>query len=396
MIYHFFIIFFWTFSFLACEASERKVCLNMIVKNESQVITRCLESVKPLIDYWVIVDTGSDDGTQQIIKEYLKDIPGELHERPWLNFSHNRNEALQLAMNKGNYILFMDADDTLVYPKDYRWPSFDKDCYYMTIRYSGSRYFRIFLIRSTPDWNWVGILHEAISSPQIKSSALLEEIYYNVNGGGNRSQDPQKFLKDAKILEEGLISEPNNSRYVFYLAQSYKDAQVYDKALLNYEKRVGMGDWDQEIFYSMYQVGLLQETMQKDPEVLLESYKKAYSFCPSRVEPLYRIANYQRQKGNHQEGYNAALLGLSKPPATSDALFIEQWIYDYGLLLEFSICAYWLEKYSESLLASQLILSQKDLPENVRTCVENNLAQWIKSKLIESLKKDTEFVKANN
>src|SRR2546428_69578 len=74
--------------------TKHKICLNMIVKNESHVITRCLGSVLPLIDYWVIVDTGSDDGTQKIIKDFMqeKGVSGELHERPWINFSHNRNE----------------------------------------------------------------------------------------------------------------------------------------------------------------------------------------------------------------------------------------------------------------------------------------------------------------
>ena len=55
-------------------AIKQKICLNMIVKNESKVIKRCLDSIMPLIDYWIIVDTGSDDGTQQIIKNYLKMI----------------------------------------------------------------------------------------------------------------------------------------------------------------------------------------------------------------------------------------------------------------------------------------------------------------------------------
>src|SRR5690242_19150411 len=82
----------------------RKICLNMIVKNESAVIRRCIDSVRPLIDYWVIVDTGSTDGTQKIIKNHLKDIPGELYQRPWKNFEHNRNEALTLAKGKSDYI----------------------------------------------------------------------------------------------------------------------------------------------------------------------------------------------------------------------------------------------------------------------------------------------------
>ena len=72
----------------------------MIVKDESHVIERSLASAKPLIDYWVIVNTGSTDGTQDVIREFLKDIPGELHERPWKNFGYNRTEALELAREK--------------------------------------------------------------------------------------------------------------------------------------------------------------------------------------------------------------------------------------------------------------------------------------------------------
>ena len=55
----------------------KSVCLNMIVKNEKRVIQECLLSVKPLINYWVIVDTGSSDGTQNIIKRTMQGLPGE-------------------------------------------------------------------------------------------------------------------------------------------------------------------------------------------------------------------------------------------------------------------------------------------------------------------------------
>ena len=109
---------------------RRSVCLNMIVKNESHVIRRCLASLKPVIDYWVIVDTGSVDGTQEVIREYLQDIPGELHERPWVDFAYNRNEALALAKNLSDYLLFIDADDTLVFAVEAVLPPLSEGAYY--------------------------------------------------------------------------------------------------------------------------------------------------------------------------------------------------------------------------------------------------------------------------
>jgi glycosyltransferase involved in cell wall biosynthesis len=94
-------------------ASGQTVCLNMIVKNEAGVVQRCLDNVLPFIDHWIIVDTGSTDGTQKIIQDHLSDVPGELHERPWRNFGANRSEALELAKSKADYVLIIDADDVL-------------------------------------------------------------------------------------------------------------------------------------------------------------------------------------------------------------------------------------------------------------------------------------------
>ena len=99
----------------------QRIGLNMIVKNEAHVIERCLATVKPWIDHWVIVDTGSTDGTQEVIRNFLRDIPGTLHERPWVDFSHNRNEALELARPTADYLLFIDADETLAMPAGFRW-----------------------------------------------------------------------------------------------------------------------------------------------------------------------------------------------------------------------------------------------------------------------------------
>src|SRR5271170_959863 len=109
------------------------ICLNMIVKNEASVIRRSIASARPIIDHWVIVDTGSTDGTQDIIRDHLRDLPGELHERPWRDFAFNRSEALELARRKSNYTLVIDADDTLEIAAGITIPALTADAYTIEI-----------------------------------------------------------------------------------------------------------------------------------------------------------------------------------------------------------------------------------------------------------------------
>src|SRR5437879_11130759 len=80
-------------SFASCFASSMRICLNMIVRNEGLVIERCLNSVRPFIHSWAIADTGSTDNTQAIVRNALRDLPGQLIERPWVDFSTNRNRS---------------------------------------------------------------------------------------------------------------------------------------------------------------------------------------------------------------------------------------------------------------------------------------------------------------
>lgn len=378
------VVFFFPFLALA-EAKQNTVCLNMIVKNESEVIKRCLTSVLPIIDYWVIVDTGSTDGTQEIIKNFMKTngIPGELHERPWVDFSHNRNEALSLAQNKGDYVLFIDADEYLVYDDDFKLPTLNKDYFYINISHSGSIYGRIHLINNHLDWKWVGVLHEVLNPPASRSYATLEKVVNMYTTEGARSKDPMKYQKDAEVLEAALKDDPNNTRYVFYLAQSYRDAGLYSQALQNYEKRLEMGGWDQELFWSKLQIGYLKEMLNMPAESIIESYLQAFQYRKTRIEPLYHIAHLFRQNGDYKSGYLSAKIAQTIP-VSQDVLFLQQWMYDYGIQLELSICAYWIEKYEECQQLSLDLLKKTNLPPAVRTCVQNNLG-FANAKLLEQI-----------
>src|ERR1700756_1269395 len=136
------------------------ICLNMIVRNEAHIVGEVLDAVAPYITSWVIVDTGSDDGTQDVIRDHMAglDIPGELHERPWQNFGHNRSEALSLAQGHGDYIWVMDADDTVVGTPDFGRLS--ADVYQLRYRDGGVMYWRRQGFRDGLRWRYEGVVHE--------------------------------------------------------------------------------------------------------------------------------------------------------------------------------------------------------------------------------------------
>lgn len=354
----------------------------MIVKNEKDVIKRSLGSVKGIIDYWVILDTGSTDGTQEIIKEYMKDVPGELHEDPFRNFEYSRNKALDFAKGKADYVLFIDADEEWVYDEGFKLPQLEKDFYYVNIKNGSTVYVRNSLIKNQLNWRWHGVLHEYIEAPGAGTCETIKGITNIYRSEGARSKDPQKYQKDAEIFEVALLEDPTSSRNRFYLAQSYRDAGNLEKALENYKIRSTMGGWDQEVFWSLLHVAHMQKGLEMPEEVFIPSYWQAYQYRPSRAEPLYYIANHYRTKGNNLSCYLFASLGIGIP-FPSDILFVQKWVYDWGLPIEHSVGAYWIGKYDECRKTSLKMLALPDLPESTRKTVEANL-RFANGKLHES------------
>jgi glycosyltransferase involved in cell wall biosynthesis len=196
------------------------ICLNMIVKNEAHVIRRCLDSVRPFISRWVIVDTGSTDGTQEIVRAHMRDLPGELHERPWRDFGTNRSEALTFARGSADYILVMDADHVLHAPPDYAFEDLAADAYYVNHRYANIEYSIAILLADRIAWRYEGVLHEYVTADVPHRIVPLAGPWVVVFHEGARSRDPTTYLRDAATLEAALAKEPANARYAFTLRRA--------------------------------------------------------------------------------------------------------------------------------------------------------------------------------
>lgn len=351
------------------------VCLNMIVKNEAHVIRRCLESARPWIDRWLIVDTGSTDGTQALIRELLGDIPGELVERPWKNFGHNRSEAIALAGTASDYLLFIDADDLFVADEGFRMPALEAEAIELLIEYGSLLYRRVAMVRTTRAWRYVGVLHEYPDCGGAHTQAALDGLRIRIAGGGARSQVDQsrKFLADAALLEQGLRDEPDNARYAFYLGQSYRDAGAFEQSLAAYQRRTTMAGFAEEVFCARLESARLMRLLGRAEAEVIAAFLAALEERPARAEPLGELAQHFRERGQRWSLAYLFADAARQRPLPRDLLFVERDWYDWRALDEYAIAAYWTGRYAESRAACEQLLTSPLLPDAQRPRVQQNL-----------------------
>ena len=326
------------------------ICLNMIVKNESHIICKTFDNILKYvpITYWVISDTGSTDNTIELIKAYWKEknIDGELVEHAWKDFGYNRTKALESAYNKTDYLLIFDADDS--FHGDFKIPVvLDKDSYNLKFGV-GFEYVRPLLVNNRRRWKFVGVLHEFLACCEPNSVSATIDGDYHVESGrtGNRSQDPKKYEKDAKVLEMACQTEPDTSltdRYAFYCAQSWKDAGEPDNAILWYKKCLTLNNWYQEKYYSCLMIGNLYKQKGDNMEAV-KYWLKTTEYDGERMEGIAEAIQLLRESGMNL--FVCALykkyMGYQKRP--KDKLFIDITKYDSVLEYNASISAFYCGK----------------------------------------------------
>lgn len=368
-------------------SQKKKLVLSMIVKNETHIIKECFDSLYKHIDYWVICDTGSTDGTQELITQYFKEkgIPGELHQHEWEDFATNRTKALQLCDGKGDYAWMIDADDYVV--GEFKFPdALNFDGYSVRIKRGNFEWWRNQIFKTGIGWKYEGVLHEYAHCPNKPDLTLakLDMPGYHVEartegGARNKGITPtEKYARDAVVLEGAMEKEPMNSRYQFYLAQSYFDSQQWDKAFEAYEKRAKMGGWEEEVYYSLFRMAVIGMMQQKPWEQVLNLFLGAYNYRPCRSEPLYHIARIYRLNGYPRIGYIYAKMGLTIPMPKNDILFIAQDVYEWQLLDELASTAYYVHAFEEGLQASETLLKRGKLPPSEVQRIQNNLVEYQK------------------
>jgi glycosyltransferase involved in cell wall biosynthesis len=329
----------------------------MIVKDEEAVIEQSLHFTLPHVNSWCIIDTGSTDKTKELIQKITADykVPGTLYERPWVNFGHNRSEALELARKeKATWLFMMDADDIFVgtFPKDLP----QKDGYTIQLVLGTICYRRILLFNSSRPWMYKFPIHEYPYLGEVTDLDNLPESQCSIQCRtiGSRSQNPNKYSDDAILLEKEFERGEFEQRAAFYAAQSWKDAGNVASAIQWYLIRVSLGGWKEEIYISYLNLIRLTD----DIQLKLDYAWKGLSICPERKEvPHALLESFRKASVWHIQAYAIGLLAFRHDSQNKEAsLFIEPDVYTYKFYDEFSLTAFYTGHTKESQDSIQLAL----------------------------------------
>lgn len=315
----------------------------MIVKNSGEILRKCLNGVKPYIDYWTILDTGSVDNTMDIIREEMSGIDGNLYQEPFVDFSTSRNRSLELSSKRCKYTIILD-DSYVIHGGDELkrlLKKGDKSSYSIKIgnlnnSILSSYYYSLRIIKSSDNLRYRSRVHEYIYDPKtehIKSNIIfIDDLSDNEHGVRSRN----RFRRDIEFLLEEDKDNPNNARTLMYLAKTYTLLKEYDKAIEYYKKMQTLDNIDREYeFLSKYEEACLDfsEVSQDDGDFRRKMMSLQKKF-PERAEPYYKLCVFLYEGANTMTGNysNIAkimdkLINIEKPELYLTIL--DTSIYDY-------------------------------------------------------------------
>lgn len=354
-----------------------KLILTQIMKNESHVAYRMLDSIKPIVDGIVVIDTGSTDDSIEIVRQWGADNGVETHviERPFDNFEDSRNASFSkareifLGRNDGNtyYNFWLDFDEQLVIQPTFNKQSLDKDLYMFNTHIGAMKYTRNELCKLDKDFKFYGPVHEFIiynGSDKI-TSGLAEGVSVTVKMDGDswKSDISEKYRAHANILESYILKN-KDPRWIFYTGQSWHDSATvpgnkdaneerWRRAIKYYRERVGRTDgYEEERYYSQLRIGTIMRLLESPWDETMQELLKAYSMDPLRGESIKVIVDHYLTIGEFNLAYLYSKFCKvnfhGKNPYPQRLLFVDESFYTWRILEMHAASCFYTQKLDEA------------------------------------------------
>ncbi|MCR5439576.1 MAG: glycosyltransferase family 2 protein [Selenomonas sp.] len=302
-----------------------KITACVIVKNEEKCIGRWLESVESYADEIIVVDTGSTDGTVEIVKTHK----AQLYTFAWTgDFSAAKNYALEKAT--GNWIVFLDADEYFlpesvnnlrnilagIHPQIgicgvmCRLVNIDTE---QNDKFIGATV-QVRVFRNTPKLRYYGKVHEALTIPKNKSVELVKELEI-IHTGYTASIIRKKIERNLKLLQEKIQDNDGKvtPRDYRYLMDCYYGLGEYEKSLFYAEEALKQANAIKDAKDHIFMIKVSSCLFgQKPYHTVIAAFDEAMQACPSVADFEVMKGLYLHDQKNYLEAETCIRAGLLK------------------------------------------------------------------------------------
>ena len=366
--------------------TQALLSLLMIVRNERKSIVKTLASTLPHVDRFTILDTGSTDGTQEIVAQLSEEygVPGRIHEEPFVDFATCRNRCIELANQEATYFLSMDANDELrggtalnTWCRNYRGktgPEFHS--FLVRVKWNHEIFTMQRLFRSDARCRYKGVVHEYLATEH-SATLVVEGVHVFHERHLDEDKSRARWEQDCVLLEEELRRKPDDLRSLFYLGQSYVSVGKYEKAFECYTRRAQLGGQDEETYIALYRRAELCERFLDRPwEEIEEMYMSAHKHTPDRAEPLVRVGLHYANSAKPEVAYRHLRRACDLPIPYHHNMNVDLELYEFGRWDLLGAVAYYVGHLEEGRAALLKALEFPALPAETRRQVQANLAVY--------------------
>ncbi|MDQ6597515.1 glycosyltransferase [Bacillus salipaludis] len=265
------------------------ISLCMIVKNEEKTLSRCLNSVKNIVDEIILVDTGSNDQTIEIAKKF----GAKIYHFQWIDdFSAARNHAFSHAHM--DYIFTLDADDVLSKADSEKLeqlkksisPTIDAVTMKCLAGFDESGNVLVSLrqvrmVKRENQFKWQGAVHEYL---EVHGNMLHSEIAITHKREHSNSDRNLRIYEQRQ--KNGALFSP---RDLYYFANELYDHQQYERAIQNYQKFLQSGKcWIEDVIQAHGRIAECYAALGKMDNAI-HSALYELKFGPPRAESCCRL-----------------------------------------------------------------------------------------------------------